>query len=87
VIVISAVLGPAATGIAAVFPVSFISLIFILLPQLGGPTTARVATNALAPMLGFGALGLAMAVCALWSGLILLLHANAVVGRSLHPIP
>jgi hypothetical protein len=53
VVAISTVLGPAATGIAAVFPVSLISLIVILVPRLGGPATARVATNALAPMLGF----------------------------------
>ena len=56
VVAISTFLGPAATGIAAVFPVSLISLIVILLPRLGGPATARVATNALPPMLGFGAM-------------------------------
>jgi hypothetical protein len=54
VVAVSAALGPAATGIVAVFPVSLISLIVILLPRLGGPATARVATNALPPMLGFG---------------------------------
>jgi hypothetical protein len=54
VITVSSVLGPAATGIAAVFPVSLISLIVILLPRLGGPATARIATSALPPMLGFG---------------------------------
>jgi hypothetical protein len=60
VVALSAVLGPAATGIAAVFPVSLISLIVILRPRLGGPATARVASNALPPMLGFGVLLLAM---------------------------
>jgi hypothetical protein len=54
VVAASTVAGPAATGIAAVFPVSLISLIVILLPRLGGPATAQVATNALLPMLGFG---------------------------------
>jgi hypothetical protein len=54
VVAASTVLGPAATGVAAVFPVSLISLIVILLPRLGGPVTAQVATNALPPMLGFG---------------------------------
>ncbi|MBV9532327.1 MAG: hypothetical protein JO283_15010 [Bradyrhizobium sp.] len=92
VLAVSAALGPAATGIAAVFPVSLISLIIILRPRLGGPTTARLATNALLPMLGFGimlfvmhvaiqssgvtaAFGIALAVCVIWSGVLLLLQA------------
>jgi hypothetical protein len=95
VVAVSAALGPAATGIAAVFPVSLISLIVILRPRLGGPTTARLATNALLPMLGFGimvfvmhvavqssgvtaAFGFALAVCVIWSGVLLLLR---VCGR------
>jgi len=95
VVAVSAALGPAATGIAAVFPVSLISLIVILRPRLGGPTTARLATNALLPMLGFGimvfvmhvavqssgvtaAFGFALAVCVIWSGVLILLQ---VCGR------
>jgi hypothetical protein len=62
VVAISSVLGPAATGIAAVFPVSLISLIVILQSRLGGPATAHMASSALAPMLGFGGLLLAMHV-------------------------
>jgi hypothetical protein len=54
VVAVSAELGPAATGIAAVFPVSLISLIVILRHRLGGPSTTRLAANALPPMLGFG---------------------------------
>jgi hypothetical protein len=78
-----------------VFPVSLISLIVILRPRLGGPTTARLATNALLPMLGFGvmvfvihvavqssgvtaAFGFALAVCVIWSGVLILLQ---VCGR------
>jgi hypothetical protein len=97
VVAVSTLLGPAATGIAAVFPVSLISLIVILLPRLGGVATARVATNALPPMLGFGvmllmlhltirplgvgpALALAMMVCVLWSGFLLLLQARGRYG-------
>jgi hypothetical protein len=92
VVAVSAALGPAATGIAAVFPVSLISLIVILRPRLGGPITARLATNALLPMLGFGIMlfvmhvgvqssgvaagfGFALAVCVIWSGVLLLLQA------------
>jgi hypothetical protein len=62
IVAISSVLGPAATGIAAVFPVSLISLIVILQHRLGGPATAHMASSALAPMLGFGVLLLAMHV-------------------------
>jgi len=82
---------------AAVFPVSLISLIAILRPRLGGPATAQVATNALPPMLGFGimllvmyaavrpsgvatALGLALAVCVIWSCVLLVLKARGRYG-------
>jgi hypothetical protein len=60
VVAVSAALGPAATGVAAVFPLSLISLIVIVRPRLGGPATARLATNALSPMLGFGFMLLVM---------------------------
>ena len=52
----SHVLGPSATGIAAVFPVSLISLLVILIMRLGGAAAAGVAVNALPPMVGFAAL-------------------------------
>lgn len=55
----SATLGPAVTGFVAVFPVSLISLIVILTRRLGSPAAASLATKALAPMLGFGAMLLA----------------------------
>jgi hypothetical protein len=92
VVAVSAALGPAATGIAAVFPVSLISLIVVMRPRLGGLTAGRLATNALLPMLGFGmmlfvmhiavqssgvtaAFGFALAVCVIWSSVLLLLQA------------
>lgn len=50
----SSVLGPEATGIAAVFPISLISLIVILQPRIGGAASARLASTALRAMLGFG---------------------------------
>lgn len=52
----SAIAGPTATGIAAVFPVSLTSLLLLLRSRIGATATAVVATNALAPMLGFGAM-------------------------------
>ncbi|OYV38524.1 MAG: hypothetical protein B7Z80_09795 [Rhodospirillales bacterium 20-64-7] len=57
---VSTILGPKATGIAAVFPVSLISLIVIVRPRLGGPASALLAANALRPMLGFGVMLLAL---------------------------
>jgi hypothetical protein len=53
VVTVSSLLGPAATGIAAVFPVSLTSLFVIVAIRLGTPATSRLAFNALAPMLGF----------------------------------
>lgn len=69
VVAASTALGPAVTGIAAVFPVSLISLIVILRPRLGGPTTVRLSTNALPPMLGFGIMLFVMHVAAQSSGI------------------
>lgn len=54
VVGVSALLGPVATGIAAVFPVSLISLIVIVRPRIGGAASALFAANALRAMLGFG---------------------------------
>jgi hypothetical protein len=60
VVAVSSVLGASATGIAAVFPISLISLIVILRPRIGGPATALLAANALRSMLGFGIMLLAL---------------------------
>lgn len=60
VVAVSTILGPKATGIAAVFPVSLISLIVIVRPRLGGPASGLLAANALRPMLGFGVMLLAL---------------------------
>ncbi|WP_158744443.1 hypothetical protein [Acidisphaera sp. L21] len=54
VLTISTVLGPQATGIIAVFPISLTSLIVILQPRIGGVATSLLAANALRAMLGFG---------------------------------
>jgi MFS family permease len=56
VVAASSVLGPAATGMIAVFPVSLISVIVILHPRAGAQATALLAANALRAMLGFGAM-------------------------------
>jgi hypothetical protein len=54
VVVASSMLGPRATGIAAVFPVSLTSLLVIVQPRIGGAASALLATTALRAMLGFG---------------------------------
>ncbi|MBS0521481.1 MAG: hypothetical protein JSR90_22480 [Proteobacteria bacterium] len=54
VVGISSFLGPGATGMAALFPVSFISLLVVVRSRLGGAASASIAANALLPMLGFG---------------------------------
>ena len=47
-------LGPLATGVMAVFPVSLTSLFLLLKPRVGGLATALLAVNALRGMVGFG---------------------------------
>ncbi len=54
VVAVSSALGPNATGIAAVFPISLISLIVIVRPRLGDLASSLLAANALRSMLGFG---------------------------------
>ncbi len=60
IVAVSSVLGPTATGIAAVFPISLISLIVIVRPRIGGVASSLLAANALRAMLGFGAMLLAL---------------------------
>ncbi len=50
----SSVLGPEATGIAAVFPISLSSLLVIVRPRIGGPASVVLAATALRAMAGFG---------------------------------
>ncbi len=54
VVALSSVVGPTATGIAAVFPISLISLIVILRPRIGAGGSSVLVADALPPMLGFG---------------------------------
>ena len=50
----SSILGPEATGIAAVFPISLSSLLVVVRPRIGGPASARLAETAFRAMMGFG---------------------------------
>ena len=75
IVAVSSVSGPTTTGIAAVFPVSLISLFVILRPRIGGPACSLLAANALRSMLGFGgallALHLAIEPCGISSALFM----------------
>lgn len=53
-VITSALLGPRVTGIVAVFPISFSSILAIVRPRIGGPASCVLALTALRAMLGFG---------------------------------
>jgi hypothetical protein len=53
VVGISAQVGPAITGILAVFPIMLSSMMIILHPRLGGPASAAVLANSLLGLVGF----------------------------------
>jgi uncharacterized membrane protein (GlpM family) len=55
VVTVSNTVGPKVSGIIALFPVVFSSLILILHPRIGGPATAAVFANGLFGLIGFGA--------------------------------
>jgi hypothetical protein len=54
VVTLSSRLGPTGSGILALFPIVFTSLMLILHPRIGGPPTAAVVANGLWGLLGFG---------------------------------
>ena len=54
VVTLSGVVGPKISGIIALFPVVFSSLMLILHPRIGGPATAAVIANGLWGLIGFG---------------------------------
>jgi hypothetical protein len=62
VVGLSARVGPAVTGILAVFPIVLTSLMLILQPRIGGPATAAVIANTIWGLVGFGAALVAVCV-------------------------
>jgi hypothetical protein len=54
VVTLSGWVGPAITGILALFPVVFTSLMLILHPRIGGPATAALIANSVWGLMGFG---------------------------------
>ena len=55
VVTLSNVVGPKVSGVIALFPAVFSSLILILMPRIGGPATAAVLANGQWGLIGFGA--------------------------------
>jgi hypothetical protein len=55
VVTLSFRIGPAGSGVLAVFPVIYTSIIFILHCRVGGPATAAVLASAIPGLAGFGA--------------------------------
>jgi hypothetical protein len=55
VVTLSFRIGPAASGVLAVFPVIYTSIMIILHRRVGGPATAAVLANAIPGLAGFGA--------------------------------
>ena len=54
VVELSGRLGPALTGVVALYPVVLTSLALILQPRVGGPATAAIHANAIPGLAGFG---------------------------------
>ena len=60
VVTLSGLVGPKVSGIIALFPVVFTSMMLILHPRIGGPATAAVIANS-----GWGLMGLGIAIAVL----------------------
>jgi hypothetical protein len=75
VVTLSGWVGPKVSGIIALFPIVFTSMMLILHPRIGGPPTAAVIANGAWGLMGFG---LAIAVLHLAT-----LRFGAVIGLSL----
>jgi hypothetical protein len=54
VVTLSATIGPAGSGMLALYPIVFTSLMLILHPRIGGPPTAAVIANGGWGLMGFG---------------------------------
>jgi hypothetical protein len=75
VVTLSGWVGPVISGILALFPVVFTSMMLILHPRIGGPATAAVLANS-----GWGLIGLGIAIAVLH---LAALRFGSVVGLSL----
>jgi hypothetical protein len=74
VVTLSATIGPTGSGILALYPIVFTSLMLILHPRIGGPPTAAVIANG-----GWGLMGFGIAVAMMH---LLALRYGSVIGLS-----
>jgi hypothetical protein len=65
VVTMSNIVGPRVSGVIALFPAVFTSLILILMPRIGGPATAAVLANGQWGLIGFGVAIVVMHLAAL----------------------
>jgi hypothetical protein len=75
VVTLSHWVGPTISGILALFPLVFTSMMLILHPRIGGPATAAVVANS-----GWGMVGFGLGITMLHAGT---LHFGSAVGLSL----
>jgi len=75
VVTLSGWVGPKVSGIIALFPAVFTSMMLILHPRIGGPSTAAVFANS-----AWGLIGLGLAIAVLH---VTALHFGSVIGLSL----
>jgi hypothetical protein len=75
VVTLSGWVGPKVSGMIALFPVVFTSMMMILHPRIGGPATAAVLANS-----GWGLMGLGIAIAVLH---VAALRFGSAVGLSL----
>jgi hypothetical protein len=75
VVTLSGWVGPVVSGIIALFPVVFSSMMLILHPRIGGPAAAAVIANG-----GWGLLGFGMAIAVMH---VAVLRFSSTVGLSL----
>jgi hypothetical protein len=75
VVTLSGRVGPSISGILALFPAVFSSMILVLHPRIGGPASAAVLANSVWGLMGFG---LALGVLHVGA-----LHLGSVAGLSL----
>jgi hypothetical protein len=71
VVTTSGWVGPKISGIIALFPIVFISLMLILHPRIGGPPTAAVIANSAWGLMGLGIAIAALNVAALQFGSVI----------------
>src|SRR5262249_22858632 len=90
IVTLSFQIGPTGSGVLAVFPVIYTSIMLILHRRVGGPATAAVLANAVAALAGFGValLTLHLAAVPLGSGaaLIIALGVSVVWNAAVYAI-